>query len=268
MYKVYKHTNLHNGKVYIGITGTDVKRRWGNGSGYKKTPVFWKAIQKYGWDSFSHEILFDNLTQEEAEQKEIELITLYKSNHRDFGYNVQNGGNASGKHSLETKLKISESNKGKCLSPEARERISNTLKGRKMPLEVRKKISESLKGENCYWYGKESPTKGRKATSEELQRRSEAHKGKTLSEETKQKISQALQGEKSVWYGRKHTQESVNKMKASATNKRQVLCVESGIVYDSIHEAGEQTNTNYRNIHTVCNGSRNTAGGFHWKFVG
>jgi group I intron endonuclease len=268
MYIVYKHTNLHNGKVYIGITSTDVKKRWGNGSGYLKTPVFWNAIQKYGWNSFSHEILFDNLSQEEAEQKEIELIALYKSNHRDFGYNVQNGGSTSGKHSLETRMKISESNKGKSLSPEARERISNTLKGRKMPLEVRQKISDSLKGEKSYWYGKESPNKGRKATPEEIQRKSEAHKGKILSEETKHKISESLKGEKSVWYGRKHTQESIEKMKASATNKRKVRCVETGIVYESIHDAGGTNNINFRNIHTVCTGGRNTAGGFHWEFVG
>lgn len=180
---------------------------------------------------------------------------------------MQNGGNTSGKHSPETRKKISESNKGKVITPEQRQRISNTLKGRKMPLEVRQKVSEALKGERCYWYGKESPTKGRKAPPEELKRRSEAHKGKTLSEETKQKISQALKGEKSVWYGRKHTEESIEKMKASAANKRKVRCVEKDIVYDSIRDAGDKNNINYRNIHTVCIGKRHTAGGFHWEFV-
>ena len=181
---------------------------------------------------------------------------------------MQNGGNVSGKHSLETRHKISESNKGKTLSPEAREKISNTLKGRKMPLDVRQKISESLKGENAYWYGKESPNKGRKATPEEIKRKSEAHKGKALSEETKQKISQSLKGENSFWYGKKHTKESIKKMKASATNKRKVRCVEKDIIYDSIRDAGDENNINYRNIHTVCIGKRNTAGGFHWEFVG
>ena len=267
MYKVYKHENLINGKVYIGITSMDVKKRWENGNGYSKQQLFWRAIQKYGWHSFSHEILYDGLSKEDAEQKEIELIATYNSNNPEYGYNIQNGGNSLGKHSKETRKKISESNKGKFITPEQRLKTSNTLKGRKMPLEIRKKISESLKGENCYWYGKTSPTKGRVSPPDELKRRSESQKGKSLSEETKKKISEALKGEKSIWYGKKHTDESIAKMKENASNKRMVRCVETGITYDSIHDAGDKNNINYRNIHSVCAGKRNIAGGFHWEYV-
>jgi hypothetical protein len=136
-----------------------------------------------------------------------------------------------------------------------------------MPPETRQKISEANKGENSYWYGKESPTKGRKATPEERQRKSAAQKGKVLSEETKQKISQSLKGEKNVWYGKKHSKESIAKMKESASNKRMVRCIETGIVYNSIRDAGDTNNINYRNIHSVCSGKRNIAGGYHWEFV-
>lgn len=74
-YKVYKHTNMVNGKVYIGITMNELNVRFGkNGSNYKECPYFWSAIQKYGWDAFSHELLMDGLTKEEAGLKEIELI--------------------------------------------------------------------------------------------------------------------------------------------------------------------------------------------------
>lgn len=268
MYKVYKHENKINGKVYIGITSMDVRKRWGNGNGYSKQQLFWRAIQKYGWNSFSHEILYDGLTKEVAEQIEIELIARYKSNNKKYGYNIQNGGNSIGKHSVETCKKISESNKGKVVSVEQRIKISNALKGRAMPLETRQKISKTTSGKNAYWYGKESPTKGRKATPDEIKRRSESHKGKTLSEETKHKISESLKGEKSFWYGKNHTEESIEKMRASATNKRKVRCVETDVVYESINEAGRMNNINFRNIHTVCTGGRNTAGGFHWEFVG
>ena len=267
MYTVYKHTNTINGKVYVGITSMDVKRRWENGNGYSKQPLFSRAIKKYGWHSFSHDILYDGLSKEEAEQKEIELISAYRSNNPEYGYNIQNGGNTSGKHSVETRKKISKSNKGRIITLEQRIKISNTLKGQKLSPETRERISASLKGKKSYWYGKTSPTKGRKAPPEELKRRSESQKGKTLSDETKKKISEALKGEKSVWYGRKHTDESIAKMKANANNKRMVRCVETGIVYDSIHDAGEQNNINYRNIHSVCAGKRNIAGGFHWEFV-
>ena len=267
MYKVYKHTNTVNGKVYVGITSMDVKRRWENGNGYSKQQLFWRAIQKHGWHSFSHEILFDELSKQEAEQKEIELIAAYKSNDPKYGYNIQNGGNTLGKHSEGTRRKISESNKGKIITHEQRLKISSTLKGRKLSFETRKRISESLKGKNGFWYGKVGPTKGRKASPDELKRRSESQKGKTLSEETKMKISEALKGDKSVWYGKKRTDESIAKMKENAANKRKIRCIETETIYDSIHDAGDKNNINYRNIHSVCAGKRKTAGGFHWEFA-
>lgn len=46
-----------------------------------------------------------------------------------------------------------------------------------------------------------------------------------------------------------------------------VLCVETGIVYPSAHEASRQTNVNLVNLCRVCRGERNQAGGYHWKYV-
>ena len=55
-YVVYKHTSP-SGKVYIGITGQDIHRRWrNNGEGYRGQ-LFYNAIKKYGWENISHEIL-------------------------------------------------------------------------------------------------------------------------------------------------------------------------------------------------------------------
>jgi hypothetical protein len=90
---VYKHTNKLNGKVYIGQTCQEPRYRWGSsGSGYKHNPHFWSAIQKYGWDNFDHEILFDNLSPEKAIQQEAELIALYDSTNPNKGYNTSSGG--------------------------------------------------------------------------------------------------------------------------------------------------------------------------------
>lgn len=111
-YKVYIHKNKLNGKVYIGITSQPVNQRWRNGTNYYGNEYFNNSIKKYGWNNFEHEVLYDGLTKEEAEQIEIELIKHYNSTNRDKGYNIENGGNTTGKHSEETKRKISESQKG------------------------------------------------------------------------------------------------------------------------------------------------------------
>lgn len=128
MYCVYKHT-APNGKIYIGITSINPLKRWANGQGYKHNNHFWNAIQKYGWDNIKHEILYSDLTKEEACQKEIELIARYKSNQREFGYNIENGGNAIGKISEETKAYLREINLGKHHTKESCEKMSKSRKG-------------------------------------------------------------------------------------------------------------------------------------------
>lgn len=136
---VYMHTCKENGKVYIGITCRQPEIRWGkNGSEYKKLDqrVFAGAIEKYGWDGFFHNILFTDLTKEEAIQKEIELITLYKANvcrwgKEAMGYNMTDGGEGhSGfKHSKLARQKMSEAAKHRC-TDEWRKQRSILMKGR------------------------------------------------------------------------------------------------------------------------------------------
>lgn len=91
VYYVYKHT-LPNDKVYIGITKQNPNRRWRNGHGYQDSPLFFNAILKYGWINIQHEILKEGLSFEEANSLEKEYIKLYKSNNRDFGYNITSEG--------------------------------------------------------------------------------------------------------------------------------------------------------------------------------
>ena len=113
-YCVYMHTNKINGKKYIGITCQQPpEKRWGrNGYNYKKSnPHFYNAINKYGWDSFKHEILFSNLTKEEACQKEIELIAYYNATNKEYGYNISNGGCGINMFTEETRMKMSEAHK-------------------------------------------------------------------------------------------------------------------------------------------------------------
>lgn len=161
-YTVYKHI-VPNGKVYIGITGQDVRVRWkSNGLGYQTQTLFYRAIQKYGWDNIQHEILACGLTKEEAEAMEVELITKYRSNDPNHGYNIREGGSLSpwredsreklrqanlGKHHSEnTRQKLRDCNLGKTMSDETRRKISASTKGKPKSEEHARHISEGKKG--------------------------------------------------------------------------------------------------------------------------
>lgn len=111
-YIVYKHTSPSN-KVYIGITGNDIRKRWCNGFGYQTQPFFFRAIVKYGWINFKHEILYEGLSKEEAKYKEIELISKYKATDIHYGYNIDDGGD----NHLITKETINKARKSRIGKP-------------------------------------------------------------------------------------------------------------------------------------------------------
>ena len=83
---VYMHTSP-SGKKYIGITSRDPNKRWDNGNGYLRKkdgikydqPAMANAIIKYpDWkNQWKHEILFNNLSEQDAKNIEQDLIKKY-----------------------------------------------------------------------------------------------------------------------------------------------------------------------------------------------
>lgn len=81
-----------NGKQYIGITSMSLEDRCGiDGSRYRNCNAFWNAIQKYGWNNFSHKILAYDLTREKANELEIYYISKFNTMAPN-GYNLTPGG--------------------------------------------------------------------------------------------------------------------------------------------------------------------------------
>lgn len=96
-YTLYKHTNLINGKVYFGLTKNTIRERAKkDGKAYKQCTYFYNAIQKYGWDNFSHEVVAELLPKDQASFYEKTMIKAYRANEREFGYNIQPGGLRAG----------------------------------------------------------------------------------------------------------------------------------------------------------------------------
>lgn len=141
---LYKHTSPNN-KVYIGITSKKPEYRWNNGKGYKYNKHFYNAIQKYGWDNFEHDILIENLTEEEAKLVEQKYIKLYDSCNPKNGYNISPGGDTL---SLATREKLSIRTRGKKNPMYGISRFGekNPMYGKKHKNSTKNKISKANKG--------------------------------------------------------------------------------------------------------------------------
>jgi len=140
---IYKTTNKVNKKIYIGVHSTPDLNDGYLGSG-KHLKL---AINKYGSDSFTREILHIFETPEEAYRKESEIVNESFVNRKDT-YNLKTGGNSfgDGRHSEEAKRKISKANSGKKFSIEHRQKLAESKIGTPRSEYTRKKISDTMKG--------------------------------------------------------------------------------------------------------------------------
>lgn len=249
-WSVYKHI-FPNGKCYIGITSRDPEKRWkANGRGYTKDqPRIYNAIKKYGWDNVIHEILYTNLSESEAKQKEIELIQLFQSNNDQYGYNIDNGGNGPGKISDETREKLRRANTGKKASEETKEKLRQSHLGKKQNEKTIQKRSRAMMGF--------------KHTSEAKRKIGDAHKGKGLTDEHKNKLSESHKG--------KHlSDEAKKKMSQNLSKGVCQLGLDGSFIreFDSVMSANEYLGkANSSAISAVCKGKRKSAYGYKWKYT-
>lgn len=123
---VYAHILKADGRRYIGQTN-NLSARW-KPSAYKNCVKFYNAITLYGWDAFEHTVLEENLTLEQANEREEYYIALY--NTIENGFNLLSGG-MNRLASQETKNKMSQTRKGVPKSEAHKEAIAKALKGKK-----------------------------------------------------------------------------------------------------------------------------------------
>ncbi|AGE57425.1 GIY-YIG catalytic domain-containing endonuclease [Paramecium bursaria Chlorella virus NE-JV-4] len=250
------------GKSYIGQTIRPIEERFKEHQ--KKTSscvAVSNAIQKYGWENFDkdwYECPDEELNKHEELMVEV-LGTLVPN-----GYNLREGGGATGKLSEETRQKISEAHAGKIPSEQTRQKMSESKKGEKNPNygkspgeETKQKMSESQRGDKGYWYGKSIEEETRQKISESLL-------GKTRTDETKQKISESKKGEKNPMFGK--TGENHNSSKRVYRYALNDTFIDS---FGSCEEAGRHLKKNGRNIRACASGEKNhkTAYGFKWSYV-
>lgn len=118
---------------------------------------------------------------------------------------------------------------------EAKRKIREDSLGRHHTEETKKKLSDTRKGDRNPMYGKHP------------------------SEETRRKLSESRKG-------RKHIHHNV-KRNRTGTYRKRVMCVETGKIYESVTKAAEDTDWSISYISSVCNGDRDTTGGYHWVYI-
>jgi group I intron endonuclease len=220
--KVYCYTSPSN-KKYIGITKNDLKERAGKeGKGYKSCTAFYKAIQKYGFDSFAVIILEDGLSYEEAYEKEKFYIKLFDTTNPEKGYNISLGGDAPflGRHHTE---------------------------------ETKKKLSEAISGEKGYYYGKHLAEETKEKIRQTFKEKNinvgmnNPMAGKHHTEETKEKIRQTFK-ERKVSVGKNNPNYGKTGVKNSLSIP--IYCIKNGekIFYDGVKEASRITKIPSSNI--------------------
>lgn len=109
-YTVYKHI-APNGMSYIGVTDREPAKRYGeNGEGYRNNELFYADIQKFGWDNFTHLVLYEHKSEKYAYMKEF-LLTYQENTVWPNGYNLQGGGKRGYRRSQYVREKISAANR-------------------------------------------------------------------------------------------------------------------------------------------------------------
>ena len=96
----------------------------------------------------------------------------------------------------------------------------------------------------------------------------------SMQNETIEKIRNGKIGENNHMYGKHLTAEHKKKIRDTRrvlgyepVNKRRVLCVDTGTIYESTAEATRETGVHNSSIRRVCYGKRKTAGGYHWRYL-
>lgn len=177
---VYRHIRLDKNEVfYIGI---------GSDGSYKR--AFSKKYRNRHWrfivdqTDYEIEIMMDDLTWEQAQEKEREFICLYGRRDLDKGtlVNMTDGGDGLHNPSLELREKYSKLYTGTTVDEARRNKISEGMR----KSEAVKKINK----------GRVPWNKGKPRDEETKRKIAEKLTGTSLSEETKKKMSETRKGVK------------------------------------------------------------------------
>lgn len=164
---IYLYTNTINNKKYIGLTKRALSKRHFDHVKQARqgnNRPFYRAIRKYGMDTFTLEPIACCLTLETAKEAEEALIRQHRSFIEEHGYNLTHGGEGRffTKEETENIRKRMTGDKNPMKRPEVAKAVADKLRGRESPSKGKK--IEALSGKN-------NPRYGKKQNREDVERR-------------------------------------------------------------------------------------------------
>ena len=219
MYKIYLITNTENTKKYVGITKFSLEERFSQH--VKRGFVLTEAIQKYGYQNFSIDMIEEVESAERAYELEQYYIKEYNAK-VPYGYNLTDGGDGIFGWEVAEEYRQECSERVKKLHKEKKV----GMYGKKHSDETKQKMSEASKGKSKPWLI------GRKLSPETIERLRQINLGRVFSEETRKKISENhhdVNGKNNPMYGKKHSPETIEKLKQKAKNRPKRIWINNGI---------------------------------------
>lgn len=258
---VYRHIRKDaNVPFYIGIGTSEFERPYQRAFSKLGRNKYWKRIVEK--TSYEVEIIFDNISDQEAISKEIEFIKLYGRVNLRTGTlcNLTDGGDGLLNPTPETRAKMRQrrlgvppANKGKPMLPHVKEALRkgcigkpSSTKGMKFSDARKKEISERMKGNKHPFFGKPCAESRKRNIGK-------ANKGKPSHNKGK-KISPGLA---IVW------------AKIQANKRKPVLQFKDGILireWESVWQIRQSKNYTHAGVHACLKKKRKFHKGFTWEY--
>lgn len=247
-YCVYRHIRLDTmTPFYIGL-GKDLKRpyfTWGRNKD-------WNNIVSTA--GYRVDILFDDLTKEEAELKEREFILLYGRVDKGTGTLCnKNSGGAGGNKRIwtdEDRKKASIQSTGRKKSDEAKKRQSERLKG------IKKSAQHVQK---CLDNWAEKKRNGWVRNPESIKKQAESLRGRVVPIEESLKRSKKIEGSKPHPILKKKHPSKYYAYQLDPFTKEVIAR------FDGICQAARALDINSKNLQSCVDGKRRIAGGYAWR---
>ena len=235
---VYCIENKINNKKYIGQS-MDIYKRWKQHRNELNNKKHRNEHLQNAWNTYKEQsfmfYILEQCDKDALNDVEIYYIKLFDTENRDYGYNIEPGGNLQKTIPIETRLKMSAA-KSDCY------------------------------GENNSFYGKHH-------TEDTKQINRETHLRENLSAETLQKMCEAQTRRLSIpennpMFGKKHSeaskllmsQNTEKKFGSKNPNARCVYCIELELCFGSGVEGAEYVGISKNALSLHLNGKRPFAG--------